>query len=141
MSNSPAIDNSENGAGGALEIRLKVPAHLDKYVKILGTDLAVEFFLTFGGAGLYLPKERSRDDSALAKVVGKDLALALGKDLGDAVKIPTAKPFIIQYLFAKGMTISDICRKMHLTEPAVRRHIPSADRKERQLELSFKTTT
>lgn len=33
---------------------LRPPAHLEPYVRVLGTDLAIEFLLSFGGAELYL---------------------------------------------------------------------------------------
>jgi len=119
---------------------VKVPAHLTDFVDVLGEELAIDFLLCFGGAGLYLPSKFPRDGHMLVDLVGREKSIELGTKMGSGyIKVPTAKPYIIQFLFAKGATISDICRKLHMTEPAVRRHLAPEVRQARQLSLFSNT--
>lgn len=103
---------------------VELPENLKPYVEVLGAELAVEFFLTFGGAGLYLPTRCPRKTGALVDLVGAEKAIALGLKMGfGEVEVPTAKPFIIQYLFSVDWKINDICRTVHMSRPGVRFHL------------------
>lgn len=117
------------------------PAHIEGYVEVLGPDGAVEVLLEFGGATLYLPTEHTKGDAMLSRLVGQDQALALGKRFGGGhIKVPVAKRWIARHLrSAHGMTISDICRKLHVTEPTVRGYCKGVVADRDQLDLFFKT--
>ncbi|RUS64893.1 helix-turn-helix domain-containing protein [Pseudorhodobacter sp. E13] len=103
------------------------PAHLEPYVRVLGVDLAIEFLLAFGGAELYLsanPTARSR----LVQLVGMDRARALAEAL-DCLprRIPTGKPWIASVWRTQGTSVSEIARKLHVTDVTVRRFLKQND--------------
>lgn len=100
------------------------PAHLEPYVMILGEDLAVEFFLTFGGAELVLFHTPRR--ARLVDVIGheKAAALAANSDRFQMPKrVPTGKVWIAQVLRQKGWTVADIARRLHTSDVTVRKYI------------------
>lgn len=104
------------------------PAHIEPYVRVLGVDGAVEFFLCFGGSELYLsanPKGRS----ALVEKVGRRKAAELGAAVGHLkVRIPTTKPWIAQVLKSRGLPVAEIARRLHMSDVAVRRWLKGGGR-------------
>lgn len=106
---------------------LKVPAHLDPYVSVLGPDLAVDFFLTFGGAPIYLA-DRPQARSQVVGLVGEDKAKALAHRIGSGhVRVPTAKPWIARRMKANGATVLAIARRLHVTDVTVRSYLADAE--------------
>lgn len=101
--------------------QVRIPAHVEPYVKALGPDRALAFLLHFGGADLYIPA-RPTGRSQLVEVIGMDGAEALFR-VRDQLqyRVPTAKPWIAQMLKEKGLSKADIARKMHATVPTVTR--------------------
>ncbi|WP_386173173.1 helix-turn-helix domain-containing protein [Sulfitobacter sp. R86518] len=101
----------------------KTPANIQVYEDILGTDGAVEFLLTFGGAELYMPTD-PKGGSKVAQLVGIEKARALA-DASHAMKarIPTAKRWIAQVLKSKGLPVAEIARKLHMTDVTVRKYL------------------
>lgn len=98
----------------------KPPAHVEPYVHVLGTDGAVEFLLTFGGGELYLPRE-PRPDSPVVALLGKTRARALGQAAARLPKrVPTAKPWLAAVLRSRGLSVTEIARKLHASDVAVR---------------------
>jgi hypothetical protein len=98
------------------------PAHLEPYVTALGAELAVRFFLAFGGADLYITVAPKGDEKAVA-VIGMDGLRALGA-IRDRLqkRVPTAKPWIARYLKeVDSLSKADICRTLHASEPSVKR--------------------
>lgn len=97
------------------------PAHIEPYVRILGVQGAIEFFLTFGGAEIYLtsnPKRRAR----LVEMVGPDKAAELSETIARLkVRVPTAKPWIAQCMKFEGLTVAEISRRLHSADNTVRR--------------------
>lgn len=110
------------------------PAHLEPYVRVLGVAGAMEFFMTFGGAELYLttePKNRSK----LISAIGREKALALAEAVPALkVRIPTAKPWIALCLKTEGRTAADIARQLHVSDVAVRGWIKRGEPIERKLD-------
>ena len=106
------------------------PAHLEAYVTALGAELAVRFFLAFGGAEFYVAKDPK--GAALAvEVIGIEglRALAAVRDRLPA-RVPTAKPWIAKYLFTvEGLSKADICRRLHAAMPTVTRWIEDGPRR------------
>lgn len=104
----------------------KPPAHIAPYVDVLGTEGAIDFFLTFGGSELYLsatPKGRSQ----LVEKLGRRKAEELAKAIGHLkVRIPTTKPWIARTWRAKGLPVAEIARRLHMTDVSVRRWLQSA---------------
>lgn len=96
------------------------PAHLEPYVRILGVEGAITFFLTYGGGELYIPR-RAVEGSALAALLGLEAARALG-DAADRLpkRVPTAKPWLAQVLHAQGLSATQIARRLHASDVAVR---------------------
>lgn len=115
------------------------PAHLEPYVRILGVEGAVTFFLTFGGSELYLPfTPAAAARSPVAALMGADAALALG--LAQMPKrVPTAKPWIAQVMHTQGLRASEIARKLHASDVSVRKWLKKSlshrPRDDRQLSL------
>lgn len=96
------------------------PAHVAPYVEVLGVELAVEFLLGFGGARLNLPKNPSGGSKAEA-MIGKAHMIALYERAGElGPRIPTAKPWIAAVMKSKGLSTSEIARRLHVTDATVR---------------------
>ncbi|WP_054006425.1 hypothetical protein [Cypionkella psychrotolerans] len=98
------------------------PAHLEAYISALGAELAVRFFLAFGGAEFYVAKD-PKGKALAVEVIGLEglRALATVRDRLPA-RVPTAKPWIARYLFTvDGLSKADICRRLHAAEPTVSR--------------------
>lgn len=98
----------------------KPPAHIARYVEILGEEMAVEFLLAFGGADLYLaPNPKGR--SELAKVVGMKHAAELAAQADRLPRrVPTGKIWIAAVLRSKGLSVADIARRLHSSDVSVR---------------------
>lgn len=112
---------------------IQVPAHVQPFVDVLGAEDAVRFLLAFGGTGMYLPAQRAHN-SAAVDLIGAEQTVALGKRLGGGNhKIPTAKRWIAQYLrFEQRLSIAEICRQLHMTEPTVRGYVEVEETNRRQ---------
>lgn len=96
------------------------PAHVRVFAEVLGIDGAVEFLLTFGGAELYL-SENPRPDSRLARAIGQAKAVQLARSgLRVPRRIPTAKPWIARVLRARGLSVAEISRRLHVSDVSVR---------------------
>lgn len=103
------------------------PAHLEPYVRVLGADGAIDFLLVFGGGEIYLtttPNHRAQ----LVQRVGLSRAVALAVAIGQMkVRVPTAKPWIARCLRARGDTVADIARQLHVADVSVRRWLKGAN--------------
>lgn len=60
----------------------KVPANIRPYVAALGVDDAFVLLLKIGGTEIYLPHQRSGEDSFAASIVGSEKVLALADAFG-----------------------------------------------------------
>lgn len=103
----------------------KPPAHVEPYVRVLGPDLAVHFFLEFGGAKLYLAKT-PKGGSRVEKLLGGDQVAALAA-LHLQSRVPTAKPWIARHLKFTGLSQQEIARRLHTTDVTVRKYLASSD--------------
>lgn len=97
------------------------PAHLEAYVRILGTEGAIGFLLRFGGAELYIPRTGAGSPQ-LAETLGPEAAQALGR-AADRLprRVPTGKPWIAKVRAAQGLPVAEIARMLHVTDVTVRR--------------------
>ncbi|MAM10133.1 MAG: hypothetical protein CML23_06655 [Rhizobiaceae bacterium] len=111
-----------------------IPANLEPYVEVLGEELAITFFLSFGGAPAYL-SENPRSGSDLSQVIGPEKVKALAETLGvgQLYRVPINKAWIAQRLKARGWSVLAIARELHVSDVTVRSYLRSADR--RQLSL------
>lgn len=94
-------------------------------MRILGVEGAITFFLTYGGADLYIPR-RARPGAPLVNLLG----MAAAEDLGTAAdrlprRVPTGKPWIARVWAAQGLRASEIARRLHVSDTAVRGWIKS----------------
>lgn len=103
------------------------PAHVEAYVRILGLEDAVTFLLHFGGGEMYLSR-RKFETSAVADLLGPAAAEALGQ-AADRLprRIPTAKPWLAQLFRARGLSVTEIARKLHVSDVAVRGWLKKSD--------------
>lgn len=100
------------------------PAHVERYVEILGEDLAITFLLALGGAELQLGAN-PRADGKVADLVG----LAAAQRLAAAHlprRVPVAKQWIARVWAEKGLPTAEIARRLHMTDVAVRRWLGGA---------------
>ncbi|MFD1914133.1 helix-turn-helix domain-containing protein [Halodurantibacterium flavum] len=105
------------------------PAHVEPYVRILGHETAVAFLMYFGGGELYLPR-KSGGKSPVEPVLGKEAASALAQAADRLPKrVPTAKPWLAEVMRAEGLSATEIARRLHVTDVAVRRWLKAADRR------------
>lgn len=112
----------------------KIPAHIERYVDVLGPEDAVRFLLKFGGTDLYIPA-RPQSGSPLVQLLGRHKAEALGLAMGPArVKLPVAKPFIAKFMKAKNVSTAEIARTLHTTDVTVRKWLAD-EKSSRQLDM------
>jgi hypothetical protein len=102
------------------------PRHVAPYVEALGADVAVRFFLDFGGTELYIPRN-PKSRSPVAKALGRTAAQALS-DLADRVmlpdRVPIPKEWIAQHLaITKALSHAEIARTLHVTRNTVSRYL------------------
>ncbi|MFC3059421.1 helix-turn-helix domain-containing protein [Paenirhodobacter populi] len=106
----------------------KPPAALAPYVEVLGVDLAVEFFLRFGGAELYFPQDRCRGGAATSMIGIEKIA-----ELGDRLcvvktRVPLANRWIAEVLAWKGVPTADIARWIRVSDVTVRHWLSGGER-------------
>jgi len=97
------------------------PAHLEPYVRILGVEGAVTFFLTYGGSELYIPRT-PRPGAPLVDLLGMEAAGNLGA-AADRLprRVPTAKPWLARVWAAQGLRVAQIARRLHVSDVSVRK--------------------
>ncbi|WP_245164997.1 helix-turn-helix domain containing protein [Stappia sp. 28M-7] len=105
-----------------------VPANLAGYIDALGVDGAIQFFCEFGGSYIYLP-EVPTGRSQTARAMGADAIASLARSLGPGYyKVPLAKRWVAQAMFARGDTLNEIARKVRADAATVRRwRLPEAE--------------
>lgn len=104
----------------------KPPAHIAKYVEVLGEEEAVRFLLRFGGSELYRPQS-PKYRSALVKEFGQDVAKRLGQETGHlSPRVPLAKNWLARVLHTKGLPVAEIARTLHVTDVTVRGYLNTA---------------
>lgn len=98
----------------------QVPAHIEAYVEVLGPDLAMEFFLRFGGTELYFGPSPKR--SMILDLTGPEKLAMLSERLGGGyINLPIPKRWIAQQLDLRGVSRAEIARKLHVDQSTVRR--------------------
>ena len=106
------------------------PAHVQPYVDALGPEVAVRFFLRFGGTDFYVPRD-PKGGSDMAEVLGMPAARALSALAQRTVlprRVPIPKPWIARYLkFTAGVTRAEICRILHASDTAVGRWLAGVE--------------
>ncbi|MES0879679.1 helix-turn-helix domain-containing protein [Roseibium sp. SCP14] len=97
-----------------------VPAHIETYVEVLGTDLAIDFFLQFGGSELYLSKTPKH--SMVLELTGQDKLSMLSERIGPGhVRVPIPKEWIAEQFSNRGMSQAQIARRLHVDQRTVSR--------------------
>lgn len=103
------------------------PAQVEPFVRVLGTDDAIRFLMTFGGAEMYLPRS-PKGRSRLAQAFGRDKAEALAAAAEHLPRrIPLAKPWIARVWSSRGLPVAEIARRMHTSDVTVRRYLRAAE--------------
>lgn len=100
---------------------IPVPAKLQPFVRILGTDGAIRFLLRFGGAELYLtttPKGKSE----VEKMCGPE-KVALLADAFLPRRMPLGKEWIAQVWHSEGLSKAEIARRLNVTDVTVRTYL------------------
>lgn len=108
----------------------RTPAHLSPYVEVLGVDLAVTFFLRFGGSEIHLPTyaEHEPRRGEAVNLIGSENLRQLGDKIG-AVKtrVPLANEWITRILAWQGHSAAAIARRIRVTDTTVRRWLTGRD--------------
>lgn len=104
----------------------KPTAQVAPYVEVLGTDLTVEFLLSFGGAEIYITQD-PRSRSRVVDLIGRKNAVALAA-VADRLprRVPLAKAWIAAVLHARGLPKNEIARRLHVSDVTVRKFLAAA---------------
>lgn len=98
-----------------------VPAHLVRYVEVLGIADAVTLFLTLGGSQIYLPR-RSGKRTPAAKAIGAEKVERLAAAVGYGyIKVPLARQWIAAVLSDQGKSNNEIARMVRADVATVSR--------------------
>ncbi|MGK8234032.1 helix-turn-helix domain-containing protein [Roseovarius sp. MS2] len=98
------------------------PVQIRPYVEALGEADAVEFLLEFGGAELYLGRNPRR--SRVAKRFGREKAALLARTAEHLpARVPLARRWIAQVLYKQNLPISEIARKVRVSDVTVRAYL------------------
>lgn len=91
-------------------------------MEVLGTDLAVDFLLRFGGAELAFSKA-PRGASQVSAMIGPDREVALHahRRVGPRTRIPLAKKWLAEMLRWRGFSTAEIARTLRASDVSVRR--------------------
>lgn len=101
----------------------KPTVQVEAYVEAIGLDSTIEFLLHFGGAEIYLT-DTPKDRSQVVKVIGYDKTVALAGVIERLPRrVPLAKPWIAAVLHAKGLSKSEIARRLRVTDVTVRGYL------------------
>ncbi|AQZ51930.1 hypothetical protein [Martelella mediterranea] len=111
-----------------------IPANLEPYVAVLGEELAITFFLNFGGAPAYL-SENPHSSSNLSQVIGPDKVKALAETLGvgHLYRVPINRRWLARAMKDKGYSVLAIARALHVSDVTVRSYLKDEDKRQ----LSF----
>jgi hypothetical protein len=111
-----------------------IPANLEPYVAVLGEELAITFFLKFGGASAYL-SENPRAGSDLSQVIGTEKVKALAETLGvgHLYRVPINRRWLARALKARGYSVLSIARELHVSDVTIRSYLKDEDKRQ----LSF----
>ncbi|MGZ9811264.1 helix-turn-helix domain-containing protein [Pseudoroseicyclus sp. H15] len=95
------------------------PAHIERYVELLGVDEAIRFFLTFGGAELYIARKPTKR-SKLVREMGEETARSIAANADYFPRrVPIPKPWIAGVWRARDLTISEIATRLHVSDKTV----------------------
>lgn len=100
-----------------------IPAGVQLYVDLIGVDKTADLLLALGGSYVNSPQFRT-GNGMLTEAIGNEAALAIGGAFfGGTFKLPAGKPFLIRYLFAKGINQQEIARRLHCDVSTVARNL------------------
>lgn len=101
-------------------------AQVAVYVEVLGVDLAIDFLLTFGGAGLAV-SQAPNGSSAYEALIGADKAKQLGAQAHRlAREVPLAKRWLAAMLHWQGRSKAEIARTLRVSQVSVRKWLKEA---------------
>lgn len=107
---------------------VRPPAHIALFVDALGEEGAISFFMTFGGAELYIARSVT-GRGMVERELGEDTALRLAELAERAIlprRIPMPKPWLAQVFRSRGLPVAEISRRLHASDVAVRRWLSAA---------------
>lgn len=89
---------------------------------VLGTSLAIEFLLSFGGSEIRL-SDTPQGKGMVERCVGPKHAAALAQALPLIHRVPLANPWLAKCLYAQGLSIAAIARRLRATDVTVRGYL------------------
>jgi hypothetical protein len=102
------------------------PAHVAPYVDLLGPERAVALLLSFGGSRLYLARDPGGRSEAEA-LLGRDGMEALcSLRPGEVIRVPTCRRWLSHVLKARGLSVNEIARRLHVTDVAIWKYLRDA---------------
>lgn len=105
------------------------PAHIARFVDVIGAELALQLFLQLGGSQIHLPR-RSSDTTPAARAIGAHQVERLAEALGPGyIKVPIARKWIAGQLRAKGISDNEIARIVRADVETVRRWVTTSGSK------------
>lgn len=96
-------------------------AQVEPYVRALAPELAVTFLLHYGGAELYVRRDRF-DAAEYLPLIGDEGARSLANYAHKMQKrVPLAKTWMTLMLDWQGHSVTEIARKLRVSDVSVRR--------------------
>ncbi|WP_370226252.1 helix-turn-helix domain-containing protein [Pararhodobacter marinus] len=99
------------------------PAQVQPFVEALGPDLAVTYQLSYGGSEVYV-RTKPNECIPYVEVIGPDGAEALAHRAARGWmprRVPLANAWLSAMLAWQGLPVSDIARKLRVTDVTVRK--------------------
>ncbi|MCX7559110.1 helix-turn-helix domain-containing protein [Sulfitobacter sp. F26204] len=99
------------------------PAHVQRFVDVLGVETTIDFLLNFGGAELSIPTT-PKGKSEVERVIGFEKMQRLS-GLSYALKhrIPLGTKWLAQCLSVQGLSTAAIARRLRVTDVTVRKYL------------------
>lgn len=97
------------------------PANAAPYVECLGAELALRFFLAFGGSEVTLAK--GGGSGAVAEIVGPEAVARMADHwaIGHKVRVPLARKWTALMLLWQGHSTAEVARTIRAADATVRR--------------------
>ena len=98
-----------------------IPPNIRVFVDLIGFKTTVDLMLALGGTFVCFPRDRPKPDGLLAKAIGMDAALILGREFfGAPQRIPISGRFLARCLRGRGCSVQDIARQLRRTDKTIR---------------------
>ena len=99
------------------------PAHVPRYVDVLGIESTIDLLLNFGGSEIYVPAD-PKGNGMLESVIGYEKAKRLAEAAFDMKhRVPLANKWLADCLYVQGLSVAGISRRLRVSDTTVRKYL------------------